>query len=123
MNKKLETAEMDELLRAILSLETVEEAYEFFEDLCTVNEMVAMKQRFEVAKMLREERTYQDIADETGASSATISRVNRALNYGNDGYDLVLKRIGQKSYLLDELGFIPSSFFLCCNYGIILCGF
>lgn len=93
MNKKLETAEMDELLRAILSLETVEEAYEFFEDLCTVNEMVAMKQRFEVAKMLREERTYQDIADETGASSATISRVNRALNYGNDGYDLVLKRI------------------------------
>ena len=94
MNKKLETAEMDELLRAILSLETVQEAYEFFEDLCTVNEMVAMKQRFEVAKMLREERTYQDIADETGASSATISRVNRALNYGNDGYDLVLKRIG-----------------------------
>ena len=93
MNKKLETAEMDELLRAILSLETVEEAYEFFEDLCTVNEMVAMKQCFEVAKMLREERTYQDIADETGASSATISRVNRALNYGNDGYDLVLNRI------------------------------
>ena len=92
--KKLETAEMDELLRAILSLESVEEAYEFFEDLCTVNEMVAMKQRFEVAKMLREERTYQDIADETGASSATISRVNRALNYGNDGYDLVLKRLG-----------------------------
>ena len=96
MNKKLETAEMDELLRAILSLETVEEAYEFFEDLCTVNEMVAMKQRFEVAKMLREERTYQDIADETGASSATISRVNRALNYGNDGYDMVLKRIGNQ---------------------------
>ncbi|MBR4707293.1 MAG: TrpR YerC/YecD [Pseudobutyrivibrio sp.] len=95
MNKKLETAEMDELLRAILSLETVEEAYEFFEDLCTVNEMVAMKQRFEVAKMLREERTYQDIADETGASSATISRVNRALNYGNDGYDMVLKRINK----------------------------
>lgn len=93
MNKKLETAEMNELLEAILSLETVEEAYEFFEDLCTVNEMVAMKQRFEVAKMLREERTYQDIADETGASSATISRVNRALNYGNDGYDLVLNRI------------------------------
>ena len=95
MNKKLETEEMDELLRAVLSLETVEEAYEFFEDLCTVNEMVAMKQRFEVAKMLREERTYQDIADETGASSATISRVNRALNYGNDGYDMVLKRISK----------------------------
>ena len=93
MNKKLETAEMDELLRAILSLETVEEAYEFFEDLCTVNEMVAMKQRFEVAKMLREERTYQDIADETGASSATISRVNRALTYGDDGYETVLNRL------------------------------
>jgi len=95
MNKKLETAEMDELLRAILSLESVEEAYAFFEDLCTVNEMVAMKQRFEVAKMLREDRTYQEIADDTGASSATISRVNRALNYGNDGYDMVLKRIEQ----------------------------
>ncbi len=95
MNKKLETAEMNELLEGILSLNTIEEAYAFFEDLCTVNEMVAMKQRFEVAKMLREERTYQDIADETGASSATISRVNRALNYGNDGYDLVLNRIGQ----------------------------
>ena len=93
MNKKLETEEMNLLLRAILSLETVQEAYDFFEDLCTVNEMVAMKQRFEVAKMLREERTYQDIADETGASSATISRVNRALNYGNDGYDMVLARI------------------------------
>lgn len=95
MNKKLETAEMDELLRAILSLNTVQEAYDFFEDLCTVNEMVAMKQRFEVAKMLREERTYQDIADETGASSATISRVNRSLNYGNDGYDMVLNRINK----------------------------
>ena len=95
MNKKLVTMEMNELLRAILSLETVDEAYEFFEDLCTVNEMVSMKQRFEVAKMLRQERTYQDIADQTGASSATISRVNRALNYGNDAYDLALKRIGE----------------------------
>ena len=95
MNPKLKTDAIDSLFDAILCLNSKEDCYTFFEDLCTVNEMVAMKQRFEVAKMLREERTYQDIADETGASSATISRVNRALNYGNDGYDLVLKRISK----------------------------
>ena len=95
MISKLRNEENNDLFEAILKLETIEDCYMFFEDLCTVNEMVAMKQRFEVAKMLREERTYQDIADETGASSATISRVNRALNYGNDGYDMVLKRIGK----------------------------
>ena len=95
MDSKIKDKNTDMLFEAILHLETTDDCYRFFEDLCTVNEIVAMKQRFEVAKMLREERTYQDIADETGASSATISRVNRALNYGNDGYDMVLKRISQ----------------------------
>lgn len=60
-----------------------------FEDVCTVNELFSLSQRFEVAKMLREQKTYLDIAEKTGASTATISRVNRSLNYGNDGYDMV----------------------------------
>lgn len=93
MSKKIQSEEMDRLLEGILCLETKEEAYQFFEDLCTVNEMLSLCQRFSVAKMLREEKTYLDIAEETGASTATISRVNRALNYGNDGYDMVLKRL------------------------------
>ena len=67
--------------------------YDFFEDLCTVNELQSLSQRFEVAEMLKEKRTYMEIAQETGASTATISRVNRSLNYGNDGYSLVFDRI------------------------------
>ena len=80
----------------ILLLQNREEAYRFFEDLCTINEIESLSQRFEVAGMLREEQTYHDIAEKTGASTATISRVNRALNYGDDGYDMVLKRLDQK---------------------------
>ena len=80
----------------ILLLQNREEAYRFFEVLCTINEMESLSQRFEVAGMLREEQTYHDIAEKTGASTATISRVNRALNYGDDGYDMVLKRLDQK---------------------------
>ena len=80
----------------ILLSQNREEAYRFFEDLCTINEMESLSQRFEVAGMLREEQTYHDIAEKTGASTATISRVNRALNYGDDGYDMVLKRLDQK---------------------------
>ena len=80
----------------ILLLQNREEAYRFFEDLCTINEMESLSQRVEVAGMLREEQTYHDIAEKTGASTATISRVNRALNYGDDGYDMVLKRLDQK---------------------------
>ena len=80
----------------ILLLQNREEAYRFFEDLCTINEMESLSQRFEVAGMLREEQTYHDIAEKTGASTATISRVNRALNYGDDGYDMGLKRLDQK---------------------------
>lgn len=97
MSKKLETEAMDQLFDGILSLRTREECYAFFEDVCTVNEMLSLSQRFEVARMLREQKTYLDIAEKTGASTATISRVNRALNYGNDGYDLVFARLAERS--------------------------
>ena len=93
MNKKLKTEAVDHLFQAILTLKSTEECYSFFEDVCTVNELLSFSQRYEVAKMLREKRTYLEIADKTGASTATISRVNRSLNYGNDGYDMVFKRL------------------------------
>lgn len=93
MNDKLRTPETDYLFEAILNLENIDECYRFFEDICTVNELQALSQRIEVAHMLREQKTYSEIAEKTGASTATISRVNRALNYGNDGYDLVFERL------------------------------
>lgn len=96
MNKKLKTDAVDFLFDAILSLEDREECYSFFEDLCTVNELLSLSQRFEVAAMLREHKTYLDIAEKTGASTATISRVNRSLNYGNDGYELIFNRMEKK---------------------------
>ena len=97
MNKKIKTAAVDHLFEAVLTLESAEECYAFFEDVCTVNELLSLSQRFEVAKMLREQKTYLEIAEKTGASTATISRVNRSLNYGNDGYDLVFGRIEKKA--------------------------
>lgn len=93
MNDKLQDGNIDALFSAILSLETADECYKFFEDLCTVPELKAMSQRLAVARMLTQRHIYSDIVAETGASTATISRVNRSLNYGNDGYDLVFKRI------------------------------
>ena len=93
MNKKLQTAAVDQLFDAILSLENKEECYSFFEDLCTINELLSLSQRFEVAEMLRNKVTYTEISERTGASTATISRVNRCLQYGNDGYSLVLDRL------------------------------
>lgn len=93
MSKKIRTTEVDHLFDAILTLKDKEECYIFFEDVCTVNELLSISQRYEVAKMLREGKTYLDISTATGASTATISRVNRSLNYGNDGYDMVLERI------------------------------
>ena len=96
MNKKIKTEAVDHLFEAILTLKTPEECYAFFEDVCTVNELLSLSQRYEVAKMLREKKTYLDIAERTGASTATISRVNRSLNYGNDGYDLVFTRLGKE---------------------------
>ena len=94
INEKLRSKQNDELFTAILTLENTEECYAFFEDICTINELLSLSQRFEVAKMLREHKTYLEIAEKTGASTATISRVNRSLNYGNDGYDMVFERIG-----------------------------
>jgi len=93
MNQKIKTEAVDGLFDAILQLKDKEECYIFFEDLCTINELLSLSQRLEVAKMLREKSTYLEIAEKTGASTATISRVNRSLNYGNDGYDLVFSRI------------------------------
>ena len=94
MNKKIKTEAVDHLFEAVLTLKSPEECYAFFEDVCTVNELLSLSQRYEVAKMLREKKTYLDIAERTGASTATISRVYRSLNYGNDGYDMVFKRLG-----------------------------
>ena len=95
MNKKIKTDAVDYLFDAILSLKDRDECYSFFEDLCTVNELLSLSQRFEVAAMLKDKKTYLEIADKTGASTATISRVNRSLKYGNDGYDLVFERINK----------------------------
>ena len=94
MNKKIKTEAVDHLFEAVLTLKSPEECYAFFEDVCTVNELLSLSQRYEVAKMRREKKTYLDIAERTGASTATISRVNRSLNYGNDGYDMAFKRLG-----------------------------
>lgn len=94
MNKKIKTEAVDHFFEAVLKLQAPEECYAFFEDVCTVNELLSVSQRYEVAKMLREKKTYLDIAEHTGASTATISRVNRSLNYGNDGYDMVFERLG-----------------------------
>ena len=96
MNKKIRNEATDGLFRAILNLNSLEESYTFFEDVCTINEIQSLSQRFEVAKLLREKRTYLEIAEQTGASTATISRVNRSLNYGNDGYDMVFRRMEQE---------------------------
>lgn len=87
---RIQSGQADLLMEAILHLETVEDAYRFFEDICTIAEIRSMAQRLEVAKLLRDRVTYQEIAKQTGASSATISRVNRALLYGADGYTRVL---------------------------------
>lgn len=93
LSKNIRTHAVDYLFEAILSLKSQEECYTFFEDICTVNELLSLSQRFEVARMLRDHKTYLEIAEKTGASTATISRVNRSLNYGKDGYDMVFSRI------------------------------
>ena len=96
MNKKIKTDAVDHLFDAILTLKNREECYAFFEDVCTVNELLSFAQRYEVATMLNENKTYLEIAEQTGASTATISRVNRSLNYGNDGYEMVFQRMEGK---------------------------
>lgn len=95
MNDKLREKHMDELFEAILTLKTIDECYNFFEDLCTITELRAMEQRFQVAKMLDQGQIYSDIVRETGASTATISRVNKCLIYGTDGYRNALEKLKQ----------------------------
>jgi len=93
MGKSVRTTAVSELFEAILTLQNEEECFDFFEDVCTVNELLSLAQRFEVAKMLKEGHTYMEVAEQTGASTATISRVNRSLNYGKDGYEMVFARM------------------------------
>lgn len=95
MREKLRNQNLELLFQAVLTLETPQDCARFFEDLCTVPELKAMSQRLEVAKMLRKRQVYSDIVAETGASTATISRVNRSLNYGKDGYNMVFRRLEQ----------------------------
>lgn len=96
MNSKIRDEMTDKLFEAIMLLENIEECYNFFEDICTISEIKALAQRLEVANMLRKGKTYTEISEKTGASTATISRVNRALNYGADGYKTILDRIDSK---------------------------
>ena len=91
--KELEFGNLDALFKAVLELKTLDECRRFFDDLCTISELRSMAQRMEVALMLSEGRIYTDIAAETGASTATISRVNRCINYGKNGYNLVIDRL------------------------------
>jgi TrpR-related protein YerC/YecD len=93
---KIKGKELEQLFEAVLSLKTMDDCYLFFDDLCTVNEMKSMAQRLEVARMLRDKQTYSQIEEETGASTATISRVKRCLNYGNGGYMAALERLDQR---------------------------
>ena len=90
---KIKDDAIDELFSGIMRLESLDECYRFFEDICTVKELLSISQRLQVAKLLRQEKTYNEIEEVTGASTATISRINRSLNYGADGYDIVLNKI------------------------------
>lgn len=96
MNKLPKKPRNEEMYKAILSLENVEECMKFFDDLCTVSEILAMEQRYHVASCLDDGMIYNEILAETGASSATISRVNRSLQYGSGGYEIVFSRIKEK---------------------------
>lgn len=102
IESKLKSRELDIFCKAILKLENVDECYRFFEDVATINEVKALAQRFYVAALLKEKKTYTEIAEITGASTATISRVNRCLNYGSDGYNLVLERLKDTEILQDN---------------------
>ncbi|MDO4534686.1 MAG: YerC/YecD family TrpR-related protein [Clostridium perfringens] len=90
---KIRSKELDYFFNAILEIKDIEECYRFFEDVSTITELKALAQRLQVAKMLREKKTYTEIGAVTGASTATISRVNRCLNYGNEGYNTILDRL------------------------------
>ncbi len=95
-DSKVRSEQVDELFRAVLSLKTEEECYRFFEDLCTFKEIQSLAQRLQVARMLKDEKTYGEIEAETGASTATISRINKFLQYGSQGYNLILDRLTEQ---------------------------
>lgn len=95
-NSKIKNEQIDNFFEAILKLENIEECYRFFEDVCTIKEIQSIAQRLYVAKLLRQDKTYNEIEEETGASTATISRISRALNYGADGYNIILDKLGYK---------------------------
>ena len=97
MNKRNKKPRNDKMYEAILSLHSVEECKKFFDDLCSISELMAMEQRFQVASCLNDGMIYNDILAETGASSATISRVNRSLQYGSGGYDIAFSRLKEKN--------------------------
>ena len=99
MGKTIRTKAVKEMFDAILTLEEEEECYKFFEDVCTGNEVLSLAQRFEVAKMLTQGHTYMEVAEQTGASTATIARVNRSLNYGGEGYEMVFARLREKGLM------------------------
>ena len=98
---KLKAQDMDDLFRAVLLLETPEECYRFFEDLCTIKELQSIAQRLQVAKFLREKKTYNEIEEITKASTATISRINKCLQYGADGYTMILNRMADQDQQSD----------------------
>ncbi|MDR2532876.1 MAG: TrpR-like protein, YerC/YecD [Oscillospiraceae bacterium] len=102
MNRKLQDGNMDFLFKAIMKLESLEECYDFFEDICTVQELKSIAQRLKVAKLLTQKHVYNYIVEKTGASTATISRVNRTLNYGNDGYKVIFGRLAESGTELPE---------------------
>jgi TrpR-related protein YerC/YecD len=93
MNNKLKDPILDAFFTAVLNCRNLDECYSFFEDVCTVSELKSISQRLQVAIMLDEGYTYSDISEKTGVSTATISRVNRSLEYGADGYKMAIKRL------------------------------
>lgn len=103
MNSKIKNEATDNLFKCILTMKNIEECYKLFEDLCTVHEIQAIAQRMQVAEMLDRKCTYIEIAEKTGASTATISRVNRALTYGMDGYKLAIDRVREQSEMEEKL--------------------
>lgn len=102
LESKIKSKELDLFFKAILELKDVDECYKFFEDVATINEIKALAQRLHVAKLLKDKKTYTEIADVTGASTATISRVNRCLNYGSDGYNLILEKLKEDIESIDQ---------------------
>lgn len=94
-DQRLRTPEIDRLFEAMMTLGSVEECHRFFQDLCTVTEIKTMAQRFRAAELLYDGAKYEEVADATGMSSATISRIKRFINYGSDGYSMVIERLGQ----------------------------